>query len=130
MTNYALVAVALILVVVSIIIGGVIIALTPEPTDFETRKLRFAAATFTGILLLIIFACVLYFVADPNGAGKEIFDKLVPALTPIAGAIVGYLFAARSNRTAEQRQKGAEKKVAVEKPAGPHLPADDGNKVN
>ena len=34
---------------------------------------------------------VLYFVA-PERSGKEIFGAIVPALTPIAGAIVGYLF--------------------------------------
>ncbi|MFM7330060.1 MAG: hypothetical protein ACKO1L_00075, partial [Brachymonas sp.] len=60
----------------------------------EVAKLRFAAATFTGILILIVFVSVLYF-ADPGGRGKEAFHAVVPAVTPIAGAIIGYLFGSK-----------------------------------
>ena len=67
-------------------------------TDLETRKVRFAAATFTGILMLFVFTAILYFV-DPQGPGKEIFEKAVTAMTPLAGAIIGYLFASPSNRS-------------------------------
>ena len=80
--------------------------------DLETRKLRFAAATFTGILLLFVFSAALYF-ADPEGKpGKEIFEKAVTAMTPLAGVIVGYLFGTGSMRSThpESKQEG-EKRV-------------------
>lgn len=86
-----LVIVALLVVVVGIGIGGWVVVKTPDTANFESSKVRFAAATFAGILLLIVFASVLYFAA-PAGPGKEIFGAIVPAVTPIAGAIVGYLF--------------------------------------
>ncbi len=90
----ALVAVALFVVVVGIVIGAWVVVKTPDGANFESSKIRFAAATFTGILLLIVFVSILYF-ADPKGAGKEIFSAIVPAITPIAGAIIGYLFGTR-----------------------------------
>ena len=69
-------------------------AITPDSGDLDTRKVRFAAVTFTGILMLFVFTSVLYFV-DPQGPGKEIFDKAVTAMTPLVGAIIGYIFASR-----------------------------------
>ena len=89
-----LVLVALVVVVIGIGIGAWVVVTTPDGANLELSKVRFAAATFTGILLLIVFASVLYF-ADPTGPGKEIFSAIVPAVTPIAGAIIGYLFATR-----------------------------------
>jgi hypothetical protein len=86
-----LVIVALLVVVIGIGIGAWVVVRTPDTMQLEASKVRFAAATFTGILLLIVFVSVLYFAA-PTGPGKEIFSAIVPALTPIAGAIVGYLF--------------------------------------
>lgn len=86
-----LVIVALLVVVIGIGIGAWVVVRTPDRAELEASKVRFAAATFTGILLLIVFVSVLY-VAVPTGPGKEIFGAIVPAVTPIAGAIVGYLF--------------------------------------
>jgi hypothetical protein len=88
-----LVIIALVVVVVGIGIGAWVVVKTPDSADLESSKIRFAAATFTGILLLIVFSSVLY-VAYP-GAGKEVFGAIVPAVTPIAGAIIGYLFATK-----------------------------------
>jgi cytochrome bd-type quinol oxidase subunit 2 len=82
---------ALAAVVVVIIAAAFVIRSTPDDTDLDARKIRFAAATFTGILMLFIFTAVLYFV-DSSGRGKEIFDKAFTAITPLAGAIIGYFF--------------------------------------
>lgn len=94
MDSNLLVAIALTVVVSGIGIGAWVVVKTPDGADFERSKVRFAAATFTGILLLIVFVSVLYF-ASPTGPGEEIFGAIVPAVTPIAGAIVGYLFGAK-----------------------------------
>lgn len=74
-----------------VIIAAYLLMVTPDATDLEARKLRFAAVTFTGILTLFVFTAVLYY-CKPEGPGKEIFDKAVTGMTPLAGAIIGYLF--------------------------------------
>jgi hypothetical protein len=91
MTPNTLVIVALLVVVVGIGVGAWVVVRTPDTAELESSKVRFAAATFTGILLLIVFVSVLYFAA-PTGPGDKIFGTIVPAVTPIAGAIIGYLF--------------------------------------
>lgn len=86
-----------------ILVAGILMYRTPDNVDVETRKIRFAAATFTGIMMLFVFAACLYFAGDepgartgqccaPDSAGKEIFDKGVSAMFTLAGSIVGYLF--------------------------------------
>jgi hypothetical protein len=91
-----LVVVALIVVVLVIGVAAWVLVKTPDSADLEGSKIRFAAATFTGILLLIIFSIVVYF-ASPTGPGKEVFSTIVSSLAPIAGAIVGYLFGTRKS---------------------------------
>lgn len=71
-----------------------VLATTEGDVGLPTRKIRFAAATFTGMLMLIIFVSILYFV-DPTGPGKAIFDKVFNAITPLAGALIGYFFGAK-----------------------------------
>ena len=92
----ALVYIALLILVIGVGYAGWVIIRTPETDSLEHSKVRFAAATFTGILLLIVFTAVLYFV-NPDGPGKEIFEKVFTALTPITGGIIGYLFATTKN---------------------------------
>jgi hypothetical protein len=87
---------ALLVVAFGVGLGARVIAKAADTENLETSKVRFAAATFTGILLLIVFASVLY-VAFPTGAGKEVFGAIVPAVTPIAGGVIGYLFGTRKN---------------------------------
>jgi len=91
----ALVYLALFALVLVVGLGAVVIMKTPENADLETRKLRFAAATFTGITMLFVFVSVLYF-AQPGGPGQQIFDKGFTAMFTLAGTIIGYLFG--SNR--------------------------------
>ncbi len=76
-------------------VAAYVVMKTPEAGDLETRKLRFAAATFTGILMLLVFTSILYF-TDSTDRGKEIFDKSLAALSPLAGAMVGYFFATKA----------------------------------
>jgi hypothetical protein len=60
----------------------------------EIKKIHFAAVTLTGILVLVLFTSLLYFLDESkNGEiGKEIFKNTLTALTPIVGVIVGYIF--------------------------------------
>lgn len=84
-------------VIAIVVFAGWVVKNLPEEADLETRKIHFAGATFTGILMLFVFAAILYF-ADKSGstAGKDIFEKAVTAITPLAGVIVGYLFGTRN----------------------------------
>ena len=69
-----------------------------DGADFETRKIRFAAVTFTGILTLILFTSILAFASgSPEAVGFVIFEKVLTALSPIAGGIIGYLFSAKDS---------------------------------
>jgi len=91
---------ALFLVVLATTLAAIVIQRAGENVDIETRKLRFAAATFTGLLMLFIFTAVLYFADEKDSArGKEIFEKAFTAMSPLAGAIVGYLFGARKGKS-------------------------------
>ena len=92
-------ALALFLIVVGV--TAYLLRSTSDHGDLETRKVRFAAVTFTGILTLFVFTAILYFV-DEQERGKEIFDTAVKSMTPLAGAIIGYLFGSR-----QDRKKGA-----------------------
>jgi hypothetical protein len=49
---------------------------------------------FAGILTIFIFCSILYMFS--SGAGKDVFDKALTGMTPLAGVIIGYLF---GNRT-------------------------------
>jgi hypothetical protein len=89
------------IVIVVILATAYVVNTTKENgVDFETRKIRFAAATFTGIMVLVLFTAILAF-ADPSdsvtGNGMAIFEKTLTSLSPIAGGIIGYLFSAKSN---------------------------------
>jgi cytochrome bd-type quinol oxidase subunit 2 len=89
-----LVYLALGAVVLVVVLGAWVILKTPESVDFEARKLRFAAATFTGITMLFVFVSVLYFAGgeSQDSPGRQIFDKGFTAMFTLAGTIVGYLF--------------------------------------
>lgn len=81
-------------VLIAVGIAAFILRKASDSVEIETRKIRFAAATFTGILMLFIFTAILYFV-DPQGPGKEIFDKAVSVMAPLTGVIIGYFFASK-----------------------------------
>ncbi len=79
------------LVLLTLISGAAVVAFLPGAASLEASKIRFAAATFTGLLVLIVFSAIAY-LEDPTGPGKQIFDRVVTATTPIIGAIIGYIF--------------------------------------
>jgi hypothetical protein len=95
MDRISLVYAALGLLLLTAFVTAWVLVRTPNTDNAETRRLRFAAVTFTGILMLFVFTAILYF-ADSN-TGKDIFEKAVTAMTPLAGTIIGYLFASRGN---------------------------------
>ena len=99
----ALVYIAVFAVITVFAISAYVIKAIPEADEFETRKLRFAAATFAGILVLILFTSCLYYNESAcnvpcsnvsSGAGKDIFEKTITPMLTIASGIIGYLFAA------------------------------------
>lgn len=99
--------IALLSVVAVVALAGFVLLRLPKAEDLEVQKLRFAATTFTGLLLVYVFAAVLYYVdiRTPNTAGKEIFDKTMTAMTPLIGAIVGYLFGKQDKTPAAGQKK-------------------------
>jgi cytochrome bd-type quinol oxidase subunit 2 len=100
--------------VVVIIVAAWLIKTTPETADIEAKKIRFAAATFTGILMLLVLIIILYYTSD---RGKEIFERVLAAVTTLIGAIAGYLFGSRgSGRGAGQGQGAAPGNPGDKKP--------------
>jgi amino acid transporter len=97
---------AVVVVLAAFVLAAIVLLKrTPDAKDLETRKIRFAAVMFTGILTLFLFVAMLYFgAADGSGnqqAAREIFDKAATAMTPLAGVIIGYIFGTRQNRKPE-----------------------------
>lgn len=82
-------------------IGAAAVIIAKQKPTFERDlvRVRFAMVTFTGIMVVFIFAAILYAGDKTQGAvvGKDIFEKAVTAMTPLAGVIVGYLFGARAS---------------------------------
>lgn len=94
--------VALIGVIAVIVFAGLVLLRLPKADDIETQKVRFAAATFTGLLLVFVFAAVLYFSdsrSDGANAGKDVFEKAMTAMTPLIGVVVGDLFGTKDKLT-------------------------------
>jgi cytochrome bd-type quinol oxidase subunit 2 len=74
-----------------VLMAAIVLIRTPEAGDLDTRKIRFAAAILTGILMLFVFTATLYF-DDQQGRGKEIFTATLTAMTPLVGVLIGYFF--------------------------------------
>lgn len=92
--------VATVCVIAVIFFVGWLLLRLPRAEDIETQKIRFAAATFTGILMVFVFAAALYFVDGRASApGKDIFEKAMTAMTPLLGVIIGYLFGSKEKVT-------------------------------
>jgi hypothetical protein len=103
----ALIYLALGSLVAIVVVAAFLVGRTDDkPVSLEIRKVRFAAATFTGIMLLFVFSAALYFAGattdpkdivytcpcTPPSPGKDIFDKGLTAMFTLAGSIIGYLF--------------------------------------
>jgi hypothetical protein len=70
-----------------------VMILIPANAEIEIRKMRLAGGAMVSLFSLFIFAMVLYFV-DPDGPGREIFEKAYTAILTLMGVIVGYVFGA------------------------------------
>lgn len=93
-----------------ILFSGWVLLRLPKADDIETQKVRFAAATFTGIMTVFVFAAALYFLdTRSEGPGKDIFEKAMTAMTPLVGVIVGYLFGAKDKTASSAQDKEEEK---------------------
>jgi hypothetical protein len=82
---------------IAFVVAGFVISRTQPSLRPEVIRARFAMVTFVGILVLFVFAAVLY-AGDTSGrdVGKDIFEKAVAGMTPLAGVIIGYLFGQRN----------------------------------
>jgi len=90
-----------------------VIANTTDAQDPDTRRIRFAAATFTGLMMLMFFVTILWFTKpDP---GKEIFSAAMAVLSPLAGVMVGYLFGASraSNPPADADKRSGDRATSA-----------------
>ena len=85
---------ALAFLALSFLVAALLVCIIPEnqKDNLEVRKLRFSAVLFTGIMIVFLFFGMLYFANPTSGAAKEIFEKAVTSMTPLAGAIMGYIF--------------------------------------
>lgn len=81
---------------ITYVLGGLLLWRIPDAASIEVQKLRFAASMFTGILIVFVFAALLY-VGTPQGGGREVFTTAMTAMTPLAGAMMGYIFGSRGN---------------------------------
>lgn len=109
--------VATVCVIAVIFFVGWLLLRLPRAEDIETQKIRFAAATFTGILMVFVFAAALYFVdARPVAPGKDIFDKAMTAMTPLLGVVIGYLFGAKEKALPGKKDEKATGTTTQEKP--------------
>jgi hypothetical protein len=88
-------------VLVVSVLAAIVIGITEAGDDVEIVRLRFAQVMFVGILTTLVFTSILYLFSPANG--REIFDKTLTAMTPLAGAIIGYLFGSKTDRTTTQR---------------------------
>lgn len=80
--------------VLAMFITAYVVKSTPETKEFETLKIRFAAVTFTGIMLLVLLTAV-FAVGLKSDASMEVFKTVMTGLSPIAGGIIGYLFSSK-----------------------------------
>ena len=78
-------------------IAAYVLKITPETEDFEKLKIRFAAVTFTGIMVLVLLVGILA-MAINSESSTEIFKTVITALSPIAGGIIGYLFSSKESK--------------------------------
>ena len=92
-----LVYLGLVPLLAAIILGGIVIWVTPATVELETRKVRLAGAVLVALLALFIFSAIRFFV-DARGAGNDIFDKASPVIFALVGTIIGYIFGSRATR--------------------------------
>jgi len=81
-------------------IVGMVVAykLKEMPGDAEARRIRFAAATMTGVLIVFVLGMSFYVALDPRPeTGKDIFESCQKVLVPIVTLVLGYWFGAKNS---------------------------------
>ncbi|VAW58654.1 hypothetical protein MNBD_GAMMA11-832 [hydrothermal vent metagenome] len=91
MTTYTPLYAVLFVFVIAIVSTAVIVIKTKPSDNFETQKIRFAAALFVGILMLVLVSAVIA-ISGEGDKGVDVFKTIMSGLSPIAGGIIGYLF--------------------------------------
>ena len=87
--------VALVGCFISVGVGAWLLSKIPPQPDPEARRVRFAAASMTGIFLVFLFAMSLY-ASDPTGtAGKAIWDGSLNVLPPLGTLVLGFWFGSK-----------------------------------
>ena len=95
MSETLIVAIAgMVFIAILVGIGGWVLISRSQPDRdsgqaHDARRVSFAAATFAGIMGVLVFAAAL----DAVDEGKEfvMLSTFITAFSPIAGAIVGYV---------------------------------------
>jgi hypothetical protein len=83
------------------------------PTDYERRRLYFAAVVLTGLGLIFLTAMSMFYFAPTEraNAASKIFETCVTVIPPIATLVLGYYFGRtegrRTARTEDDRSDGA-----------------------
>lgn len=93
-------------VLVVFVLAAVIIGTTKASSDVEIVRMRFAQVLFVGIITTLVFSSILYLFSRDDGPGARIFDRIVTAMTPLAGVVIGYLFGSRTDRGAAEQRPG------------------------
>ena len=79
--------------IVLTILAGLIVTLRLRPAEsIEQRKLRIATGAFVAIMVVSVFVACLYAGGEPEGPGRQIFDKGLTAMFTLIGSIAGYIF--------------------------------------
>lgn len=103
-------AVLAVLAMILLLAGGIIWLLYVKfrgsgQRDFEVRRLYFAAVTLAGLALLFILSMAMYYWdRSTSQIGKDIFDRSVQLLPPIATLVIGYYFGKSDERAPAQNQ--------------------------
>jgi hypothetical protein len=79
--------------IVSVFLVVAVMISIPANAEIEIRKMRLAGGAMVCLFSLFIFAMILYFV-DPDGPGREIFEKAFTTILTLMGTIIGYVFGA------------------------------------
>jgi hypothetical protein len=91
-------------VIVVFILAAIVIGTTKASNDVEIVRMRFAQVMFVGIMTVLVFTSILYLLSPANGPGQAIFEKILTAMIPLAGVIIGYLFGSKTDRATTERR--------------------------
>lgn len=85
-------------------------------TDYERRRLYFAAVVLMGLGVTFFAAMSMYFFADQTrlDAGRKIFETCVSVIPPVVTLVLGYYFG--RSESGRQAQAAAPPNPALQQP--------------